>query len=100
MDLRPVGEVLVELGARARALRLLRDLSQGELAERAGLGVATIQRFEKTGHVSLENVYRIAIALSAEEGFAKLFEPPAYTSLDEALARPAKVGRQRARRRR
>lgn len=100
MDIRTAGEVLVELGGRARALRLLRDFSQAELAERSGLGVATIQRFEKSGHVSLENVYRIAVALSAEEGFAKLFVLPEYGSLDEALARPAKVARRRARRQR
>ncbi len=100
MDVRPVGEVLVELGARVRALRLLRELSQGELAARAGLGVATVQRFEKTGHTSLENVYRIAVALSAEEAFGQLFASPRYTSLDEALARPAPVERRRARRQR
>jgi transcriptional regulator with XRE-family HTH domain len=75
-------------------------LSQAELAARAGVGVATIHRFEKTGTASIENVLRIATALRVETVFDKLFEAPAYTSLDEALARPdVAATRQRAPRR-
>ncbi len=75
------------------------DASYGELAERAGVGGATVHRFEKTGASSLENVLRIATALDAESAFDKLFEEPPYASLDEALARPKAMARQRAPRR-
>ncbi|MCW5805154.1 MAG: helix-turn-helix transcriptional regulator [Deltaproteobacteria bacterium] len=75
------------LGARARQLRTLRELAQGELATRAGVGVATVQRFERTGRAAMESVVRIAIALRAEAVFERLFEAPAYRSLDEAFAR-------------
>jgi len=92
-------ETLKALGERARQLRLLRKLRQDELAARAGVGVATVHRFEKTGTASLENVLRIATALQAEVGFDKLFELPAYSSLDEALERPAIAKRRRAPRR-
>jgi transcriptional regulator with XRE-family HTH domain len=92
-------ETLRAIGARARQLRLLRKLRQDELAARAGVGVATVHRFEKTGTASFENVLRIAAALQAEAGFDKLFELPAYSSLDEALQRPAIAKRQRAPRR-
>jgi hypothetical protein len=44
-------------------------------------------------------VLRIATALHAEAAFDKLFEPPPYTSLDEALARPEVTIRKRAPRR-
>ena len=74
-------------------------MSQAELAARAGVGVATIHRFEKTGTASIENVLRIATALRVETMFDKLFEAPAYTSLDEALARPEDATRKRAPRR-
>jgi transcriptional regulator with XRE-family HTH domain len=92
-------EILSAVGERARQLRLLRKLRQAELATRAGVGIATIQRFEATGTASIENVLRIAMALSAETAFDKLFEAPAYASLDEALARPALTTRRRAPRR-
>jgi len=92
-------ETLRAIGERARQLRLLRQLRQDELATRAGVGVATVHRFEKTGTASLENVLRIATALQAEAGFGTLFELPAYSSLDEALERPRVRQRQRAPRR-
>jgi transcriptional regulator with XRE-family HTH domain len=89
-------ETLRALGARARQLRLLRSLAQEELAERAGVGVATVRRFEKTGTASIEGVLRIAMALGAEHAFDSLFETPPYASLAEALARPKVLQRQRA----
>lgn len=95
-----LSDTLRGIGQRARQLRLMRKWRQAELAERAGVGVATVHRFEKTGASSIENVLRIAIALNAEAAFDKLFEAPPYASLDEALARPKTAMRQRAPRRR
>lgn len=92
-------DLLEGIAERARALRTTRGVRQEDLAERAGVGVATIVRFEKTGRASLENVLRIAVALRAEDGFEKLFEMPAYATIDEALARAEKKKTQRVRRR-
>ena len=92
-------EALQALGARAKQLRLLRKLSQAELAKRAAVGVATVHRFEATGSAAIENVLRIAAALGADAAFDKLFELPAYASLDDALDRPVVATRQRAPRR-
>ena len=93
-------ETLRAVGARARELRLSQGLLQEELAEHAGVGLATVRRFEKAGRASIENVLRIATALSAEGVFDQMFEAPPYASLDEALARPKVTARRRARRRR
>ena len=95
----PFEETLGAIGERAKQLRLWRNFSQQELAIRAGIGSATVQRFEKTGHISMENALRIAFALGADDGFRRLFEPPKYSSLDEALAEPRSAGRKRARKR-
>lgn len=101
IDLGPsYGERLRALGARAQQLRLVRALGQAELAARAGVGVATLHRFEKTGSASLSNVLRIATALRADATFDELFAAPPYASLDEALARPTPAPRRRAPRRR
>lgn len=97
---RSLQETLAALGARSRQLRLLSELQQSELAVRAGVGVATVRRFERTGNASIENVLRIATALGAEGAFEELFAAPPYRSLDEALTRPEVTKRQRAPRRR
>jgi transcriptional regulator with XRE-family HTH domain len=91
-------ETLVSLGQRARALRLLRNLQQEELASRAGIGVATVKRFERTGRTSTENVLRIATVLGARDGVESLFAAPRFRSLDEALSVPAASKRKRVRR--
>lgn len=91
---------LADLGRRARALRILRDLPQRELARRAGVGEATVKRFERSGRASVENMLRLAVALGVEEGFDRLFELPKYRTLDEALAQPAAASRRRVRSRR
>ncbi|MCX5746336.1 MAG: helix-turn-helix transcriptional regulator [Proteobacteria bacterium] len=100
IDYRPsLDEQLSSLGERARQLRLLRRLGQAELAERAGVGLATVARFEKSGTASIENVLRIATALHADAAFDQLFAAPAFASLDDALARPFVASRKRAPRR-
>jgi transcriptional regulator with XRE-family HTH domain len=89
---------LEALGARARALRMLLELQQREVAARAGTSLGTVVRFERTGNASMENVLRIAVALGADEAFGNLFAPPKYRTLDDALASPPV--RQRIRKRR
>jgi transcriptional regulator with XRE-family HTH domain len=90
-------EVLSALGQRARELRFARDLKQAEVARRAGLGLATVQRFERSGRASIENVLRIAMVLGAGEAFGSLFEPPKFRTLDEVLALDEAPKRQRVR---
>lgn len=86
------------VGARARARRLALGLTQAEVGERAGLGSATVKRFEHTGQMAFDGIVRLAIALDAAEAIVALFDKPvaAIKSLDEILEKPA---RQRGRRR-
>jgi len=100
IDLFSTRERLRALGGRAVQLRLQRAMGQIELAARAGVGIATVRRFEKTGSATIENVLRIATALHADDGFDRLFELPPYASIDEALARPARLRRRAPRRKR
>jgi transcriptional regulator with XRE-family HTH domain len=92
----PFPERLAALGERARRLRLLQQMRQAELAERAGVGVATVQRFEKTGTASIENVLRMAHVLRADAAFDLLFVEPEFRSIDDAIGREKANQRQRA----
>lgn len=55
--------MLEELGARLRRARLERNLSQADLAERAGVGRVTVQRTEMGNSTSLVNLVRLLRAL-------------------------------------
>jgi len=92
-------DTLERLGERARALRIIRQLQQVEVAARAGIGVATVKRFERSGRASMENALRIATVLAADPAFDALFALPRYRTLDEALGRAEVTTRKRVRRR-
>jgi len=78
------------VGARARALRLSRNLSQQELARMAGVSLSSIRRFESGGQGPFDLVARIALALQATDGLEPLFALPQQTIAQaEAAARVA-----------
>jgi transcriptional regulator with XRE-family HTH domain len=89
-------ELCRAVGRRAKEARLSREYRQQDLAERAGVPVSTVKRFESTGRVAFEAVVRIAFALGVERDFETLFPPHDARSLDEILA--AQRPRRRVRR--
>ena len=80
-------EVARAVAARARALRLLRDLSQEGLAASAGVSLGSLKRFERTGAIAFASLIRIAVALDATAELETWFIPPPFRSIDDALAR-------------
>lgn len=58
-------EICATLGQRARARRLLLNLSADELAARVGISTKTLSNFERTGHCTLATFVRILEALDA-----------------------------------
>lgn len=66
-------EIRMALTSRLREQRLARELSQQDLAERAGVGVATLRRLESTGESTLENFVRVLMALGLAEQLQPLF---------------------------
>ncbi|WP_103349881.1 helix-turn-helix domain-containing protein [Amycolatopsis sp. CA-128772] len=54
---------LAAMGLRLRAARRRADLTQGELAALSGVDRGNISRAEHGGNISLETLWRLAIAL-------------------------------------
>ncbi|MFH1463122.1 MAG: helix-turn-helix transcriptional regulator [Pseudomonadota bacterium] len=84
----------MQISARVRASRLRRTWTQQELADRAGMSLSSLRRFERTGEISFLSLVRIAVALDAVEGLEAIF-PERPQTLDELLSPPT---RQRGRR--
>ena len=72
-------EIRVELGNRLAALRIAKGLSQSELAAKAAIGVATLQRFEKGGGATLSNFIRLLMALGKVEDLNALLQSKTLT---------------------
>lgn len=56
-------EIREELGGRLRRRRLAKGITLETLAERAGMGKATLQRLETRGDCTFENFIRAVLAL-------------------------------------
>ena len=68
-----MGEILKVFGKRVRALRRAKDMTQEQLAERAGLSLQSVGEIERgRGNPTLVNIERLSAAL--EEDLASLFD--------------------------
>ncbi len=83
---RPDAALLEELGNRLARVRLRQDLGQAELAERAGVSRATVQRLEAGQSTQLTNLMRILRALDLVQNLELLVPSPELSPL-EALDR-------------
>ncbi|HTX66590.1 MAG TPA: helix-turn-helix transcriptional regulator [Opitutaceae bacterium] len=89
------------LAERCRQLRLAGNETQESLAQRAGVGPATLQRFERTGRINTAGLARIVFALGRDQDFAQVLVPRAAmlnTTLDQLERQQAALQRRRARR--
>jgi transcriptional regulator with XRE-family HTH domain len=81
-------EMTTLIATKAKAKRLAMNLSQINLAKRSGVSYGTLKKFEQTGQISLESLLKLALVLSALEGFGDLFaplDPTTAKSLDELM---------------
>lgn len=68
-------EWLVELSERHRSARKKVGLSQVELAERSGVSLGTLKRFETTGKISLESFLKLLLVLGRINEMEQLLFP-------------------------
>lgn len=99
LSFRSPREIARTLARRVKVLRLQHGWTQQEIAERAGLALATYRRFERSGRISLERLLKLAVVLDAREGFGQLFAAPPASSLAELEQRSQPPARQRGKRR-
>jgi transcriptional regulator with XRE-family HTH domain len=80
-------EILNELADKCRQLRLRQNMSQQEVADRAGIALRTYRRFEQEGLISLERFVAVVRALNRLSELEELLAPPPIADLRE-LDRP------------
>jgi transcriptional regulator with XRE-family HTH domain len=76
LNLKSIDELQQILGKRLNALRLLREIDQGTLAERAGLSIRTIQYMEDGHGATIGTLLRVLKALDAVDGMELLAPRP------------------------
>ena len=67
-------------------MRLQRLIKQAfKLADKSGVSLGSLKRFERTGEISLSSLLKIALVLDSLKEFERLFDKPEYTSIEEIL---------------
>ncbi|MEM7243163.1 MAG: helix-turn-helix transcriptional regulator [Pseudomonadota bacterium] len=89
------------LAENSRAKRLQMDLTQQGLADRAGVSVSTLRKFEKTGEISLGSFLKLQMVLGGLDQVVAATQPDMdrFTSIDDVLKEPEKAQKQRGSRR-
>ncbi len=73
------------LAERLKALRKHLKISQVEMAERSGVSLGSLKRFEGTGQISLESLLKLAHLMNCLEDFENVFQPREDQSILEDL---------------
>ena len=68
-------EICVSISKRHKKLRKKLSLSQAEMAERSGVSLGSLKRFENTGKISLESLLKLAHLIGRLEDFDTVFQP-------------------------
>jgi transcriptional regulator with XRE-family HTH domain len=66
-------QVQLELAERFKKLRKYKKLSQSELADKSGVSLGSIKRFEYTGQISLESLLKLAHLFDRLVDFEEVF---------------------------
>lgn len=66
-----------------RRRRIEKNITRDQLAERSGVAVSNIVRFEQKGLISLRNLISLAIALGYTSELRNVFAEPKYSTMEE-----------------
>ena len=76
-------ELQITLAKRVKDIRLMNNWTRQELAQRAGVNVNTLIKFERTGQISLARFLALCFTLGRLPEFESVLLPPEITSLKQ-----------------
>lgn len=94
LNLRAPDEIVQLLCTRLRRERLAMQMTQADVAARAGVGVNTVSNLETGRNVGFESLVRVAMVLGYANELENLFQPKMNT-LDDILRYEASARRRR-----
>jgi transcriptional regulator with XRE-family HTH domain len=95
-----VAKAQEKIAKNARSQRLATGLTQQGLAERSGVALPTLRKFEQKGLISLEAFLKLQMVLGSLENVIKSIEPKTseFSSIDKVLETNKKPTRKRGNR--
>ncbi|MCC9018291.1 MULTISPECIES: helix-turn-helix domain-containing protein [Flavobacterium] len=81
-------QVQSELAEQFRKFRKSKKIAQSELANKSGVSLGSIKRFEQTGQISLESLLKLAHLFDRLEDFNSIFKIDTNLKEIEKLFKP------------
>ncbi|AVX88051.1 MULTISPECIES: helix-turn-helix domain-containing protein [Pseudomonas] len=97
LSLSKPSEIVKRICERLRTDRLALEMTQADVAARAGIGTNTVSNLEAGRNVGFENLVRVAMVLGRSKELENLFLPKLET-LDDILRYENSAKRQRIKR--
>ena len=79
-----------------RKRRIEKNLTREQVAEKTGVAIANIVRFEQKGLISLKNLIGIAMAMEYTSEVKSIFAEPKYSTMEELTQIRKNTGKSRA----
>ena len=79
-----------------RKRRIEKNLTREQVAEKSGIALANIVRFEQKGLISLKNLIGIAMAMEYTSEVKNIFSEPKYSTMEELTQIRKTTGKKRA----
>ena len=76
-------DIAKQLALDFRHRRVEKGFTRDQIAERSGIAVSNIIRFEQKGLISLKNLISLAMALGYTAEIKNLFAQPKYATMEE-----------------
>ena len=78
-----VDDISRQIAMDFRHRRVEKGLTREQVAERAGVAVSNVVRFEQKGLISLKNLIELALVLGYKAEIKGLFANPKYSTMEE-----------------
>ena len=79
-----------------RKRRIEKNLTREQVAEKSGVSLSNIVRFEQKGLISLKNLINLAMALGYTSEVKNIFAEPKYSTMEELTQIRRNKGKTRA----
>ena len=88
-----------KIAENVRCRRLQMDLTQEGLAERSGVPLSTLRKFEQKGNISLESFLKLLSVIGGLEEVINALKPniPNFKSIDDVLKTEVEIIKKRGR---
>lgn len=89
-------EIALSLAHDFRKRRIEKNLTREQIAEKSGVAISNIVRFEQKGLISLKNLIGIAMAMEYTSEMKSIFSEPKYSTMEELTQIRKNKGKTRA----